>query len=566
MADPRRATPQPVSVALRAALALTVVVSSVVAFVLYAPPAVAPASAAPDAFSAARAMEHVRVIARQPHPTGSEEHARVRAYLTQTLEGLGLEVEVQEADVAELSRGQEVGAIANVIGIRRGAQRGGAVLVATHYDSVPWAPGAGDDGAAVGAALETARILAGGPALARDVVFLFTDAEELGLHGARLFVDRHPLAAEVAVVMNFEARGSRGPSIMFETASGNAWFIEQLAAVAPSPVASSLAGEVYERMPNDTDFSVFLRAGYRGYNFAFIEGLRHYHTPEDTVSNLDPRSVQHHGESMLSLARHLASRPVHEVFPDLGDEVYFNLSGLAFVHYRERWVWWLEALALVAAVVALAAAARRGVRLGPGLAGLGLQLGTMVASAAVTGVLFRVVYAIDPRFSDGHAALDNPWYKASFVALALAIALGVTGVLQRRVAGEALLAGQLVGWCLGSVALTWAAPGGSFLFVWPVVALALGLGFYPALTAGHARALLSALPLVGSLLVLALLWVPTLVASYQALTLALTPLMGALVALVGCVAAVPLCIAAAERARWLPLASLGASLVFAALA
>ena len=45
--------------------------------------------------------------------------------------------------------------------------------------------------------------------------------------------------------------------------------------------------------PMYTDFSVFKRAGYSGLNFAFIDGLVHYHTLMDSYENLDHGSLQH---------------------------------------------------------------------------------------------------------------------------------------------------------------------------------------------------------------------------------------------------------------------------------
>ena len=57
-------------------------------------------------------------------------------------------------------------------------------------------------------------------------------------------------------MLNFEARGTTGPPIMFETSRGNAGLAEAYAAAAPHPVATSFAVEVYRVLPNDTDFSV----------------------------------------------------------------------------------------------------------------------------------------------------------------------------------------------------------------------------------------------------------------------------------------------------------------------
>src|SRR5690606_13160248 len=60
------------------------------------PPAAVPANAPTAHFSSARAMTHLHEIAQAPHPTGSAENARVRAYLVEQLRALGLQPEVQQ--------------------------------------------------------------------------------------------------------------------------------------------------------------------------------------------------------------------------------------------------------------------------------------------------------------------------------------------------------------------------------------------------------------------------------------------------------------------------------------
>ena len=49
-----------------------------------------------------------------------------------------------------------------------------------------------------------------------------------------------------------------------------------------------------------------LAAGIAGYNFAFIGNVAHYHTPLDRRENIDPRSLQQHGDAVLALAEALA--------------------------------------------------------------------------------------------------------------------------------------------------------------------------------------------------------------------------------------------------------------------
>src|SRR5215207_1796085 len=109
-----------------------------------------PASAPPAEFSSGRALEHVRAIARKPHPMGSPENAAVRDYLVEELNALGMEPEVQEATAAHhwFNRYVEAGTPENVLARLEGTNDGGkAFLLMAHYDSVPTGPGASDGGA-----------------------------------------------------------------------------------------------------------------------------------------------------------------------------------------------------------------------------------------------------------------------------------------------------------------------------------------------------------------------------------------------------------------------------------
>ena len=77
---------------------LLVSTTAVVSIWLVRPPPAVGESAPDTEFSSARAMKHVRIIAQRPHPVGSEDHDRVRDYLVQVLEGLGVDPQVQQSE------------------------------------------------------------------------------------------------------------------------------------------------------------------------------------------------------------------------------------------------------------------------------------------------------------------------------------------------------------------------------------------------------------------------------------------------------------------------------------
>ena len=292
-----------------------------------------PARAPADEFSAERAMVLVWAIAQRPHPVGSPEHDRVRDYIRGQLTALDL-VPAVESGIGTFRR--KSSHVENIVARLPGTANTRPVMLASHYDSVSRGPGAADDGHGVAVLLETLRALRSGPPLRNDVIFLFTDGEEIDMLGAALFMKDHPWRKEPSVVLNFEARGTGGPPSMFETSAGNEWLIRDLKAAVPDANATSLAYEVYRRMPNDTDLTVFKQGGLAGLNFAFIEHPEFYHSPKDDPQHLDRSSLQEQGNYALRLTRRFGNEDLNR--HGLSDAVYFPTRLTSLIIYRVGWV------------------------------------------------------------------------------------------------------------------------------------------------------------------------------------------------------------------------------------
>lgn len=433
------------------------------------PPAAVDAAAPPEQFASGRAMHHLKEIARQPHPTGSTAHATVRNHIMQTLSGLGLKPEIQES--TSVKRGRSSTSVVNVKNIwvlleGNGAHRQ-ALMLAAHYDSVPTSPGASDDGAAVAALLETARALKSGTPLKNDLVLLFTDAEELGLLGAKAFVAEHPLARQVKLALNFEARGSRGPVFMFETSERNGWLAREFARVAPAPFASSLMYDIYKLLPNDTDFTVFKKAGISGLNFAYIDGANHYHTARDNVQTIDERSLQHHGSYALALARHFGNLNLENTTAS-HDDVYFDLFGSKIISYAETWVIPLAVMIvlLYAGIVVAALRKKRLTIIGIIAGFLAFVLSLSAAAAAATLLLWGLKslgYVTSARHT------HDQYYFLGIVALTLCSTATLYLFCHKRISMKHLHAGALFGWLLLAVATSISLPGVSYLLIWPLL-------------------------------------------------------------------------------------------------
>jgi len=439
-----------------------------------------PSPAAPDApegeFSAGRAFGHVEQIAAETHVTGSAANDRVRAYLLDTLADLGLQVRVQDAVGANPGDPGEVemARVRNVVAVLPGTDSTGRLFLTAHHDSVETGPGGNDDAAGVSSVLETVRALTTGPRLRNDVVVVITDAEEACLCGAEAFADGDRLAADGGVVLNLEARGTGGPPIMFETALGNADLAGVYAGAAPHPVATSFAVEVYRALPNDTDFSPLLAAGFTGLNTAYIDGSAAYHTPEDTPARMDRGSLQAMGDNTLALTRALGAEDLGALAePAAGDAVYFPVLG-GLVRYPGWLVWPVAGLAVVA-VAALAVLARRrsGTSLRRSLAGFAAALVPLALAPVAAQAAWALLVAVRP----GYAGMIDPWrpgwYRLGVVVLVLTVLLAWYALLRRRVGATALAIGGL-GWlAVLGIVLAALAPGGSYLAAVPALAGAL---------------------------------------------------------------------------------------------
>src|SRR5581483_8696545 len=94
------------------------------------------ARAAPAEFSAARALDHLRAIAGEPHPMGSREHAHVRDYLVAQLSALGGNPEIQRT-TGVTALYQVAGSVENIVARWKGTSGGpDAIALVAHYDSV----------------------------------------------------------------------------------------------------------------------------------------------------------------------------------------------------------------------------------------------------------------------------------------------------------------------------------------------------------------------------------------------------------------------------------------------
>lgn len=441
-----------------------------VSIVLLSPPAVVSSDAPQDQFSAERAFAHTVEIAWAPHCLGTVEHKRVREYIKNELVNLGLEYGEQHATAVYDHSGIRAGSVTNLYGILNGNGTGErAILFLGHYDSCPHTLGAADDGSAVASMLEAARAITNGEPPDNDIIFLFTDGEESGLFGAKVFTEEHPLMEAIGVVINIEARGSRGPTLAYEFNEDNGWIIRELNRALPKLYAGSIFYEIYKRMPNDTDFTLFRRAGLSGVNIAFIDDYVNYHSMTDSPENLNLKSLQHHGDYIMAIARHFGNIPLENTKSQ--DVIFFNWVGASMIIYSPG-----MSLFLIIFIMALTVIffyfgfKKRHLRWGGVLFASLTFILTVVFILLISWLLLAGIKKGYPHYTHFYNLnfYNVKYYFFTFSALSLALFSLVYGLLQKRFRVFELLSGILIVNIILLFLVHILIPTGSYLAVLPL--------------------------------------------------------------------------------------------------
>ena len=504
----------------------------------YAKPEVLGETAAPAEFSAGRAYATLgRLLGpEKPHPVSTAENAAVRARIIDQFAKLGVTAKPVRAFTCNSSRRFSYMACATTTNIIADVVpgEGKAIVLLAHYDSVPAGPGASDDESGVATVLETVRALKarGGKSL-HPVMAVITDGEEGGLLGANAFLQNDALKARVGVVVNVEARGTRGPSLLFQTSPGDGRLIDLYAKSVPTMATSSLYAEIYKILPNDTDLTLFIHAGFPSFNFAFADNVRYYHSPFDIRANLDPATLQMHGDNMLGVASALQQTDFAALKG--GNAVYLSVFGAWLPRLPASWALPLAIVVFVALVIA-AWLARSNTGLGwrgawtavampPALFIGGALFGWLLSFIAqiISGVpdpsyaypmamrfalgfgVWAVTLAVS-RMTNATMAATAAWlWIAAFGVVTAALLPGISPyfVFPAIVAAVLMLATARAGWTNGAGQLALFASALAAFLIWIALVVSgetlMGLRLHPLFTVPLAFALMTAVPLLADL-------------------------------------------------------------------
>lgn len=444
-------------------------------------------------FSSIGAKEHIKEIAKNPHSIYDEEAlGEVRNYIIKELKDLGLDTEVfNYKDVVD-KKGNivEMNNIYTKIDGKDG-ENGKYILLATHYDSSPkkregeeeGSLGAADAGYGISSILEILRVIKeSDKPLENGIKVLITDGEEMGLLGAKEEMNNNfDLYENVAFVVNIEARGVKGPALMFETSNNNSNVID-LYKKANLPVSYSLAADIYSKMPNGSDFTEFKNKGLQGVNFAVLNSLDYYHTPRDNYDNVSDTSLQHYGEQILPMVQEFvysAKYGQDGYFDSKENSIFFTLLPNVFINYSNTVGIILAVIAVLAMIILTKVCNQRikkvlkwtGIWLGTGIASLVAGVGISYVISLITGMTFKITYM--PKVPGADIIV-----LVSAVVLIILSALILNKLTKDREEKQGAIFGALWFNTLLLVIFMIVLPGGSYLFLWPIILSVITLFMY----------------------------------------------------------------------------------------
>ena len=473
--------------------------------------------------------EHINNIAKKPHSIfDNEAKKEVRDYLISELKALGLETEIYGYEDIYEKRSDSNVDIENIYAEIKGKSDSYIMLV-THYDSShakkeryaekDGSLGAADAGYALSTILETLRVIKESDVqLENGIKILLTDGEEYGLLGAKEAVKESEILEGVNYVVNIEARGTKGPAIMFETSPNNTPVID-LYEHSEKPFSYSITPEIYRLLPNATDFTVFLENNLTGINISVLGGLENYHTPNDNPENLSDKSMQHYGDQVLPIVKEFVSNEKYsssDAFNGKDDSIFFSL-GNQFIKYSKTIN--IGFLVIILAGILFIAkkfkvksikkvAKYAGINLGFTAFTMAIGYGISRLLAIVNGRAFKLTYLPLIKF-------ENIIFIAVMALLFISYLFLVKKCTTNLEESNEFTIGSLIVLFVLSVIFTVALPGASYLAVFPALLLTLSMILKIVLNKFEKISYIMLLPIA----LITILYVPTIYLFNCALTI-----------------------------------------------
>jgi hypothetical protein len=242
-------------------------------------------------------------------------------------------------------------------------------------------------------------------------------------------------------------------------------------------MAASLMYEIYQLLPNDTDFTVFKDAGLSGFNIALIEGFTHYHSATDRPENLNINSLQHMGTYVVSLVSHFGNLPLDETKAE--NLVYFNYAGFGMLAFPMGWNTGILIFLLLLYFVVVFLKCRKG-KLGwlKSIGGFLLLLAGLALSVGVVWGVNRLVLMAYPHYAVfySHTFYNAKYYYMAYMLLTVGVFFVFYSLLLRKLSADVLFIPGLTLFLVLAAIVLVQLPTATYLFFVPLLAL-LALSF-----------------------------------------------------------------------------------------
>jgi glutaminyl-peptide cyclotransferase len=277
------------------------------------PADVAPAASETGGFDGAKAYEFTaKVVGFGPRPPESEALHKTQDYIRSQLHSSGCAVEEDDFHAST-----PVGNLAmkNIIAKAQGEGKG-IILLLTHYDTLRLDRfvGAVDGGSSTGLMLEMARLLCGGKKQASSVWVGFLDGEEAlvdwhtnndNTYGSRELAARLAATGElkrIHAVIVADLIGPKNPKFRRDSNSTR-WLTDLVWKTAAQLGYRDIF--VSDELAVDDDHVAFLNRGVAAVDIIDLNDFPYWHTTEDTLDKVSPRT--------LGIAGHVILESVNEL-------------------------------------------------------------------------------------------------------------------------------------------------------------------------------------------------------------------------------------------------------------
>ncbi len=283
------------------------------------PPRVAtssPVSRRHNAFDGERAFAHVKkMVDMGPRPPGSAELARTRQYIISELKSYGLNVSTDEFR-AKTPVGMR--AMVNITAELAG-ETPDYIILASHYDTKLFKEfrfvGANDSGSSSGVLLELARVVAAAGKPRFTYRFVFFDGEEAfckrweecrtadgpdNTYGSRRYVARLIARGELKrarLLILLDMVGYKSLELGRDPTS-TTWIVDVIWQTARELGHRAQFVDREEGIGGD-DHEPFLRAGIEAVDIIQLNSYPYWHTADDTLDKISPRSLKTVGDVVL---------------------------------------------------------------------------------------------------------------------------------------------------------------------------------------------------------------------------------------------------------------------------